>query len=203
MRGVLAVAGVRLAAELARDPTPGERASAAAREVARRYETWPAGRVFPAGVRYTVDQGSSETARRVGIGTDTRCETAVDASLARSLTARGCRAVLRATYLDQPQGLAVTVGVVVLPGRPRRVPSCRGSARGRDGRGCARCRSPGRSRRASATRRGRRRRWRSAVRTSSRPRWATPTGGRRCGRGSSSPTSARSAPSSPAASCAP
>lgn len=114
--GVLAVAGVRLAAELARDPSPGERASAAAREVARRYETWPAGRVFPAGVRYTVDQGSSETARRVGIGTDTRCETAVDASLARSLTARGCRAVLRATYLDQPQGLAVTVGVVVLPG---------------------------------------------------------------------------------------
>ncbi|NKZ08323.1 hypothetical protein HGB48_31995 [Actinomadura latina] len=54
-------------------------------------------------------------ARRVGIGTDTRCETAADDALVRSLTSRGCRAVLRATYLDQAQGLAVTVGVVVFP----------------------------------------------------------------------------------------
>ncbi|NEA22964.1 hypothetical protein G3I70_10740, partial [Actinomadura bangladeshensis] len=40
---------------------------------------------------------------------------AADEALVRSLTSRGCRAALRATYLDQAQGLAVTVGVVVFP----------------------------------------------------------------------------------------
>ncbi|MFB4310496.1 hypothetical protein [Actinomadura sp. GTD37] len=112
---VLVVAGVRLSAELTRGPTPAERAAATAAELSGRYRTWPAGRVFPAELPYTLGQSSPETARRVGIGTDTRCETAADDPLAGSLTARGCRAVLRATYLDQAQGLAVTVGVAVFP----------------------------------------------------------------------------------------
>ncbi|MDL4772066.1 hypothetical protein [Actinomadura xylanilytica] len=112
---VLSVAGVRLAAELTRDPSRPERAAAVSAEVARRYQAWPSGRVFPAEIPYTLDQGSAETARRVGIDTDTRCGTAVDQRLGASLDVRGCRAVLRATYLDQPQGLAVTVAVVVLP----------------------------------------------------------------------------------------
>ncbi|MEU8121812.1 hypothetical protein AB0C21_24155 [Spirillospora sp. NPDC049024] len=112
---VLAVACVRLAAELTRAPTPAERAAAAAAEPSGRYRTWPAGRIFPAGLRYRLGQASTETARRVGIGPDTRCETAVDDAFANSLTSRGCRAALRATYLDQAQGLAVTVGVVVFP----------------------------------------------------------------------------------------
>ncbi|WP_240810138.1 hypothetical protein [Actinomadura sp. WMMA1423] len=112
---VLAVAGVRLGAELTRAPTPAERAAAAAAELSGRYRTWPAGRIFPAGIPYRLGQASAETARRVGIGPDTRCGTAADDALTRSLTARGCRAALRATYLDQAQGLAVTVGVVVFP----------------------------------------------------------------------------------------
>ncbi|WP_067633733.1 hypothetical protein [Actinomadura latina] len=112
---VFAVAAVRLSAELTRGPTPAERAAAAAAEPAGRYRTWPAGRIFPAEIPYTLGQSAPETARRVGIGTDTRCETAADDALVRSLTSRGCRAVLRATYLDQAQGLAVTVGVVVFP----------------------------------------------------------------------------------------
>jgi hypothetical protein len=112
---VLAVAGVRLAGEMARGPTAAERAAAVATEIARRYRTWPAGRIFPDGLRYTLDEGSAETARRVGIGTDTRCGTAVDPRLSGSLTARACLAVLRATYLDQAQGLAVTVGVAAFP----------------------------------------------------------------------------------------
>ncbi|MFA1540733.1 hypothetical protein [Actinomadura monticuli] len=112
---VLVVAGVRLSAELTRGPTPAERAAAASAELAGRYRGWPAGKIFPAELAYTLGQSSPETARRVGIGTDTRCETAADDPLARSLTSRGCRAVLRATYLDQAQGLAVTVGVAAFP----------------------------------------------------------------------------------------
>ncbi|WP_067804216.1 hypothetical protein [Actinomadura formosensis] len=116
---VLVVAGVRLSAELGRGPTAAERAAAMAAEVSGRYRTWPAGRIFPAELPYTLGQSSPETARRVGIGTDTRCETAADDTLVRSLAARGCRAVLRATYLDQAQGLAVTVGVAVFPDERR------------------------------------------------------------------------------------
>ncbi|MFB4297123.1 hypothetical protein [Actinomadura sp. NTSP31] len=112
---VLAVAAVRLAGEVTRAPTPAERSAAVATEIGRRYRAWPAGRIFPAGLRYTLDEGSAETARRVGIGTDTRCGTAVDPGLTASLTARGCQAVLRATYLDQAQGLAVTIGVAAFP----------------------------------------------------------------------------------------
>ncbi|MDL4819044.1 hypothetical protein [Actinomadura opuntiae] len=112
---VLVVAGVRLAGELTRAPTPAERSAAVATEIGRRYRAWPAGRIFPAALRYTLDEGSAETARRIGIGTDTRCDTAVDPQLSASLTARGCQAVLRATYLDQAQGLAVTVGVAAFP----------------------------------------------------------------------------------------
>ncbi|MEU5988466.1 hypothetical protein ABZ806_05790 [Spirillospora sp. NPDC047418] len=112
---VLVVAGVRLSAELTRGPTAGERAAATAAELAGRYRSWPAGRIFPAEIPYTLGQAAPEKARRVGIGTDTRCETAADDALVRSLTSRGCRAVLRATYLDQAQGVAVTVGVVVFP----------------------------------------------------------------------------------------
>ncbi|MEV4006519.1 hypothetical protein, partial [Actinomadura sp. NPDC049753] len=112
---VILVAGVRLTAELTRAPTPAERAEAAAAERSGRYRTWTAGRIFPAALPYRLGQASAETARRVGIGPDTRCETAVDDAFASTLTVRGCRAVLRATYLDQAQGLAVTVGVVVFP----------------------------------------------------------------------------------------
>jgi hypothetical protein len=112
---VLAVASVRLAGEVTRGPTAAERSAAVAAEIGRRYRAWPAGRIFPAGLRYTLDEGSAETARRVGIGTDTRCDTAVDPPLSGSLTARGCLAVVRATYLDQAQGLAVTVGVAAFP----------------------------------------------------------------------------------------
>lgn len=113
--GVLAVAGVRLAAEVTRGPTAAERAAATTVEIAERYRNWPAGRIFPERLPYTLAHGSPETARRVGIGPDTRCDTAVDDGLGGSLTSRGCRAALRATYLDQPQGLAVTVAVLAFP----------------------------------------------------------------------------------------
>ncbi|MFC0037573.1 hypothetical protein [Actinomadura rayongensis] len=114
----LALSVARLTAELTRSPTRAEAVAARSAEIAARYRTWPAGRIFPASLPYTLD-GARATARRLGIAPDTRCASAVDAAVARALDALRCRAVLRATYLDQSQGLAVTVGVVVLPDAPR------------------------------------------------------------------------------------
>ncbi|MEV4258436.1 hypothetical protein AB0J52_35220, partial [Spirillospora sp. NPDC049652] len=65
-----------------------------------------------------LDQGGPERARRVGVSPDTACGDAVDAPLGASLVVRGCRAALRATYLDQLQGIAVTLGVVAFPDEP-------------------------------------------------------------------------------------
>ena len=44
------------------------------------------------------------------------CRAATDPAVAALLTRHGCLAVLRATYDDATQSLAVTVGVAVLPG---------------------------------------------------------------------------------------
>ena len=48
---------------------------------------------------------------------------ATDPAAARALDRRGCQAVLRATYVDSTGSLVVTVGVAVLPARPRRARS--------------------------------------------------------------------------------
>ncbi|WP_222720849.1 hypothetical protein [Actinomadura sp. HBU206391] len=111
----LVVAVVVLTSELTRPPTVAERNRAATAEVARRWEAWPAGKIFPDTVPYTLSVGGKESARRVGIGRDRACSGAVDAALATTLRTYGCRAVVRATYLDQLQGLAITVGVVAFP----------------------------------------------------------------------------------------
>ncbi|MFC4905819.1 hypothetical protein [Actinomadura gamaensis] len=115
---VLAVAGARLGRELLRGPTPSERAAASSAEVAGRWHAWPTGRIFPDSLRYTLDQGAPEYARRVGIAPAASCRDAVDASLGVSLAVRGCRGIVRATYLDQLQGIAVTLGVVAFPDEP-------------------------------------------------------------------------------------
>ena len=112
------VAGVAASAagnELTRGPNEEEIRRAAAEEVARRWWTWPAGRIFPDRLVYTTEQGGVERARRVGISSRTDCSAAVDAVLRPEFAAAGCRAVLRATYLDALQGIVVTLGVGVFP----------------------------------------------------------------------------------------
>lgn len=110
------VAAVQLIGELTRPPTQAERDSAATREVARRWQAWPAGKIFPATLPYSLDVGGRERARRVGIDPGgPACAAAVDPGLAGTLRGNGCRGALRATYLDQLQGLAITVGVVAFP----------------------------------------------------------------------------------------
>ncbi|MEU8174113.1 hypothetical protein AB0C14_14635 [Microbispora hainanensis] len=110
--GIAASAAV---AELTRGPSTAELREAQAAETALRWERWPAGRIFPATLAYTSEQGGRESARRVGISSRTDCRGAVDTAIADQITAAGCRAVLRATYLDALQGIVVTIGVAAFP----------------------------------------------------------------------------------------
>ncbi len=100
---------------LHRDPTNAELQRAANAEVARRWQAWTAERIFPGRISYTPDDGRSEYATRTGIVPDTTCEQAVDAGIMTTLRKHGCKAVLRATYTDQLEGIVVTVGVAVFP----------------------------------------------------------------------------------------
>jgi hypothetical protein len=109
-------AAVALVVSLTRPPSQAERDSAATREVARRWQAWPAGKIFPATLPYALEVGGTERARRVGIDPNgPACAAAVDPGLAGTLRGYGCRGALRATYLDQLQGLAITIGVVAFP----------------------------------------------------------------------------------------
>ncbi|MFC6081437.1 hypothetical protein [Sphaerisporangium aureirubrum] len=101
--------------ELTRGPTPAELRQASAVELARRWQSWPAGKIFPERLPYVAEQGGKEYARRVGVSTRTDCSAAVDAALRPAFRTAGCRAVLRATYLDALQGVVVTIGVAAFP----------------------------------------------------------------------------------------
>jgi hypothetical protein len=90
-------------------------------EMARRWRTERAGRIFPAGVRYhlpgaAVNSGRdlSLTARRLGIARQATCTAAADRAAARVLDRLGCQGVLRATYVDSTGSMLTTVGVAVL-----------------------------------------------------------------------------------------
>lgn len=109
------VAASTAGSELTRGPNRTELEQAARQEIAQRWRTWPAGRLFPATLGYSAEQGGEEKARRVGISPKTGCSAAVDAKVVKALRKAGCRAVLRATYIDALQGVVVTIGVVALP----------------------------------------------------------------------------------------
>ncbi|TMR94332.1 hypothetical protein EJK15_34660 [Nonomuraea basaltis] len=107
------VAGSAAGTELTRGPSTAELRAAAKREVAERWRTWPAGRIFPATVPYSAEQGGQERASRIGISPSTSCDS-VDAKAATALRDAGCRGLLRATYIDALRGVLVTIGVVAL-----------------------------------------------------------------------------------------
>jgi len=91
-------------------------------EMGKRWRDWPAAKIFPDSLRYPVPGqalGGADlplAAHRIGIARQASCHVATDPAVARVLARYGCLAVLRATYDDATQSLAVTVGVVVLPG---------------------------------------------------------------------------------------
>lgn len=107
--------GVMIYRELTRPPTRNERATAATAEVGQRWEEWSAGRIFPGSLPYNLDLGGRETAALVGIDPGQSCTAALDTATLKIAQQYGCRAVLRATYLGQTQGVVATVGVIVLP----------------------------------------------------------------------------------------
>jgi hypothetical protein len=92
-------------------------------EVASRWQLLTAGQIFPASVPYqlsaTVLQDATALnldARRIGIAPQSGCGAGVTTSAAAAVLHReGCRAVLRATYVDSTWSYVVTVGVAVLP----------------------------------------------------------------------------------------
>ncbi len=113
------LAGHAAVAGQTRPPTPAERAAAAAAAVAGRWRSWPAGRIFPADLGYTTMLRGRETAHRVGISPGYGCAAAVDAALARPARQDGCRAGIRASYVDQLDGVVYTTGVLAFPDRAR------------------------------------------------------------------------------------
>lgn len=92
-------------------------------EIAGRWQQLTAGRIFPASVGYqlpaTVLQDATPlnlTALRVAIAPQSGCTKAVTTTAAATVLRReGCKAVLRATYVDATWSYVMTVGVAVLP----------------------------------------------------------------------------------------
>jgi hypothetical protein len=92
-------------------------------EIASRWQRLPAGRIFPASVPYQLAAAVLQDttalnldARRIGIAPQSGCSTSVTTSAAAQVLRRdGCKAVLRATYVDATWSYVMTVGVAVLP----------------------------------------------------------------------------------------
>jgi hypothetical protein len=106
---------------LPRHFSPAQQRQIMAWEVAKRWRTLPAGDIFPGAVHYDLSATAlsdltpvSLQAARVGIAPQESCAAGTDAAAARVLDARGCHALLRATYTDESATYVVTVGVAVL-----------------------------------------------------------------------------------------
>ncbi len=85
-------------------------------ETGARWRDWPAGRIYPASVRYPAPSALGYTslmltATRIGIARQASCRAATDAAAAAVLRRNGCEAVLRATYADGTDSYVVTVGI--------------------------------------------------------------------------------------------
>jgi hypothetical protein len=108
-------AATRAHAELTRKPTAAESSAAAVVGVASRWAREPAGQLFPAALPYNSELSDRESARRAGISPASSCATALDVAVAGAARRDGCRAVLRASYLDQLGGVVFTIGVLAFP----------------------------------------------------------------------------------------
>ena len=120
---VVSLAGVAIQL-LPRHFTAEQQHEIEAWEVLRRWQTMPAGQIFPASVSYQLssevlqdEAPLSLNAFRVSIAPQqSDCARAVTSAVAGSVLRRnGCEAVLRATYVDATRSYVMTVGVAVLP----------------------------------------------------------------------------------------
>jgi len=101
--------------------TDAERAAYVRKDVALRWHSWPATRIFPSEVEYTGLGRTQRVARRVGIAPESSCRGGLDSPVAGVLEEYGCRTLLRATYVDQSAAYAITVGVAVLRDEEARI----------------------------------------------------------------------------------
>ena len=123
LAGLVAAAAGVVVQVLPRTFSAAQKQQITAWEMGRRWRDQPAGGLFPDTVQYQVPgsalggaAGLALAAHRIGIARQASCRAATDPAVARVLDQHGCLAVLRATYDDATQSLAVTVGVAVLPG---------------------------------------------------------------------------------------
>ena len=109
---------------LPRQFTAGEQRQIEVWEVMRRWQTMPAGQIFPASVSYQLPARLLQDATpldldalRVSIAPQqSDCVKAVTSAAAGAVLRRnGCEVVLRATYVDATRSYVMTVGVAVLP----------------------------------------------------------------------------------------
>lgn len=101
--------------------TLAERAKYVEEDVARRWQAWPVGMLFPEELEYTALGRGQQFARRVGVAPEASCGSVVDSSVASALREHGCLTMLRATYVDQTATFAITIGVAVLRDEETRV----------------------------------------------------------------------------------
>ena len=138
--GLLAAATGLVVQLLPRTFNTAQKQQIIAWEMGKRWRTWPAAKIFPDSIQYPVPGsalGGADlplTAHRMGIAHQASCHTATDPAVARVLARYGCLAVLRATYGDETQSLAVTVGVAVLP-TPAAAGTSESALRGQHGKG--------------------------------------------------------------------
>jgi hypothetical protein len=114
--GLAAVAagGLGLSRELTRKATKAEVAAALSQEIATRWRRLPAGKIFPATIRYQETGGDTVTATRAGIAPPTSCRASLEPGALRQLQPLGCTTMLRATYLSASGSYAATVGIGVM-----------------------------------------------------------------------------------------
>lgn len=114
--GLAGVAGGTLALgkELTRKATRAEATAAVGSEIATRWRRLPAGKIFPAQIRYLNAEGDFAIATLVGIAPPASCRASLEPSALQRISAFGCVTTLRATYVDASKTLAATAGVVVM-----------------------------------------------------------------------------------------
>jgi len=108
-------------------------------EIAGRWQQLTAGRIFPASVGYQLSAAVLQdvsplnlTARRVAIAPQSGCGSGVTTSAAAKVLRRyGCKAILRATYVDATRSYVMTVGVAVLPSAAAAAQASQGLSQGR------------------------------------------------------------------------
>jgi hypothetical protein len=92
-------------------------------EIASRWQELTATQIFPATLTYSLSAATlqdtvplSLDAVRVGIAPQSTCARGVTTAAAAAVLRRsGCKAVLRATYVDATKSYILTIGVAVLP----------------------------------------------------------------------------------------